>query len=1436
MLSCGTPRLPREARRRHQSRKRRWARTHEPQPGLSPAAVSQRPQRAPRTSLPKAAIQSPPSPRAQRPSLTSPRPSTPAVTLPAPEGPPEVLGRKGSLSQYYRQKIAEIEVEGPTSPRGKRSGHGRPAEGLRVLLPPEAVIRSPEPDRSLAGTGLSASPELGDSRGLASPQYSASLSASVGPSASLAAAERRRDSMMSAGSDEQVSESSAGSGDHQQKTVHDLLAERIRRGQQRASDILQRYDSVETLSRAGSSAAAQDELAMSLDRLRREIEKQEDVVTKKGENERVARLLEGKMDGAAIAAAEAESHQNEQFVPEDLTGMPVSDVHNYLLYCQMHQLGVVLRPVADGAAQAFIGRCDITDPTLRDSNGYPILTRTDLMPWAHLRQVTRHVSNARGKTMATALKSSPYEPIKGTVPLNAQLSKVGAQQTQMKSDLETALIEAEQRSGLREQQAAEGAAEADSLGLSASGGDASPTEGSLSGSRSPRSAAPSSPGSRTWGKTRASMLGGRIKMPKQGKAGLAASVSIKGPPGSPAGKGGTRRGSLTAVYAQLKSMESSAARMLDKIEEDSKRAMLASAQKLQQLLQKYNNESMHSLDKRKVAEMYVDEFNQSQFLGQCFARYGPQQEKIHFLVNRREQGVDPRQWGMAYQEADAPVFVLVPAGDDARRGKFRKWDTDRKDFVEMPPPFPPEGTEPVAVKLVASRMFYISPETGRIEEREEGAMLVPDFDGLSYAKDRVLPKHLAIRLRGDALKRALVEYYEEIRSEQLNLTYRDNMGLVSGSDVEHIEEVRALTDWRQSHGEEANNTVKTQQFLPGNYSAFDSFGQVTVLRDFADCVQFFRRMWRMGCPLRLNPNWNVVLDVDWLPVAPNDSINPLYDREAREALVLEKLKASQEWDMPSLRCAYDRIFTRDVIEGWRGLPRTRDDKKPSEQGVEVWRAYVRFRDELKVTEHFFKIRQLLLDPPLVFHKGRQVQELSERERQELRLPSGAEVFYARYGFGSKWRDVTDIVRHRIRHNLEVSADPEHFLHAVDLPDPPPRASRLLLVEHTDRAGCIERHPPGEREAVTALLSVERHVRQELRMRLNQRVLDLVSDLNEQRRAFREKHGDSSTDFVDCIWDYMMVHELRFGFEGAEATSPLTPSSPQGAQGALSEDSESAFGSTRKRTQHQGDQPGEGAALNTTVRAGGAADLGGADGRLGATAAAGVVMVKEGAGEEYLTRGQRLAAETLKRAGNRWGTVANPFAAAPQPLLVSSRQAADAVTRELRVREEREALMARERAHLTTFAGQSDVEQKWMSGDWGWPGPVAEQESGPTPSAQRINRRRSSDTLGEVAAAFRRASAGGVSRRSSASSAGNPAAAAVAALLAAQQRRRASSESTQQQLDVTRAPSSRPSSVRTAHLKGQGAEAQPQPQPQLVLGAPPAARRRRASSQHARPAE
>eukprot|EP01060_Flectonema_neradi_P041672 TRINITY_DN9964_c0_g1_i1.p1 TRINITY_DN9964_c0_g1~~TRINITY_DN9964_c0_g1_i1.p1 ORF type:complete len:457 (+),score=65.47 TRINITY_DN9964_c0_g1_i1:202-1371(+) len=195
------------------------------------------------------------------------------------------------------------------------------------------------------------------------------------------------------------------------------------------------------------------------------------------------------------------------------------------------------------------------------------------------------------------------------------------------------------------------------------------------------------------------------------------------------------------------------------------------------------------------------------------------------------------------------------------------------------------------------------------------------------------------------------------------------MGVVSKADEEHVHEVRALTDWRQSHGEEYGNTIKTQDFLPGNYSCFDSDGKLHVVKTFEQAISFIRQSWTEGKPLPLNPNWNVLLDQKWLPYVPTDSIKPLYNKEERDAAIMTRIanQTKAEWDLQSLSTAYNKIYRNEhVIEAWRGMPRTADGNKATE--LELWRTYVRFRDEWKVMQLFFKARMTLLFPMLYIHQ------------------------------------------------------------------------------------------------------------------------------------------------------------------------------------------------------------------------------------------------------------------------------------------------------------------------------------------------------------------------------------------------------------------------------------------------------------------------------------
>ena len=696
--------------------------------------------------------------------------------------------------------------------------------------------------------------------------------------------------------------------------------------------------------------------------------------------------------GAAIASAEALQFNDQPFVPEIHTGLPVCDVHNYLLYCQHHKVSIMLRPVADGAAQAFIGSFTLNDSTLLDAGGYPILDRTEHAPWALLSNITKNSSNAAGKTMSTSLKSSPYNPIKGCVPMVAQLSKVGAAQTKLKSKLEAALIEAEKGS-------------ADDTNTSTGGGD---------------------------------------------------------------GGGGEGNQALTQVYARLKSMETAAVRIFNKIAQDSNRAMEASRQNLTKLMQQYQTHSMQATEKRKVSEMYLDEFNNSQFLGECYLRYGPLREVVHYVGWKPLSTVESWMHHTPYQENSLPVFVLCPPGegmqgveDEEASGSdtptavrsaeretcFKRWDEEKSEFVKMPLGLP-ENTYPVPVVLVSSRQFYISEDTGRIEERKEGAMLVPDYDGLSFALDQVPPLELLPKPYNVSSVEEVAKVFTEAATQAMhgNLAQRyvHGMGMVCEKDIEHVLDVRSLTGWRQNHGVESNNTVKTQEFTPGNYTCFDSDGKLYIVHNFREAIAHVREAWKVGCPLKLNPNWNVLLDREWLPIVPSDSVNPLYDLEGAEASFIDRIKNSdQEWDMPSIKSAYERLYLKERVEGWTGAPRTREGKKA--QDVVTWRAYVKYRDTLKVVKKYFHIREILLYPPYHLHH-KFIEERSNNAQYQTVLQAAATV------------------------------------------------------------------------------------RSNMREYQNTLALRLIEGLEEERRVFENKHGLKSTDFIDNIWDYLMAHELRCGFD------------------------------------------------------------------------------------------------------------------------------------------------------------------------------------------------------------------------------------------------------------------------------------------------------------------
>lgn len=287
---------------------------------------------------------------------------------------------------------------------------------------------------------------------------------------------------------------------------------------------------------------------------------------------------------------------------------------------------------------------------------------------------------------------------------------------------------------------------------------------------------------------------------------------------------------LKAQKAQAGSLTQAFRRDIDQALEDSDVAC-------KELWGRYQNETVFSVDKAKISREFLDKFNESQFLGTTQAHW----RGFPILYTELPNG------DVLRDEKETPIFHIEKAGHCYQ---FLPAENDISKTPQDVAAPKEAGRTLKPVKVVTHRMFQMSSTTHRIEEEEHSYLIGPDFDGLCYGEripaNRTLEEH---------------EQWAEITTCPRLLP---SMGLVTELDIAHIKEVRTLTEWKQNHGYESGNTVKSQPITKGQYIVITP-RLVSVLQDFHQIISYYRSAWRAGIPLILNPNWRVSIDPLGLP-------------------------------------------------------------------------------------------------------------------------------------------------------------------------------------------------------------------------------------------------------------------------------------------------------------------------------------------------------------------------------------------------------------------------------------------------------------------------------------------------------------------------------------------------------------------------------------------
>eukprot|EP01012_Entosiphon_sulcatum_P046192 TRINITY_DN6195_c0_g1_i1.p1 TRINITY_DN6195_c0_g1~~TRINITY_DN6195_c0_g1_i1.p1 ORF type:complete len:869 (+),score=170.71 TRINITY_DN6195_c0_g1_i1:43-2649(+) len=549
---------------------------------------------------------------------------------------------------------------------------------------------------------------------------------------------------------------------------------------------------------------------------------------------------------------------DHRFIPEAETRLLVKDLHLYSLYCYANRISLILRDVAPGAASAYQGTFHLPDE-YNDDDGIPIYDKVTQIPRDVLNKMTEHRIKAVGKGITVGLKSSPYEPIVGNIPLDPRLSKLMRVFAQNVKELEERLL------GFEE------------------GDD-----------------------------------------------------------------------DITLNLLQLAKAESEKAVIIQKYEHENEKAMAESQRLYEELLGKYQAEMQYSFDKEKVSQTWIDRFHDARFLGETHFTNVNNQPVYYFV-----KGND-----VLRDNSHNPVFVAqTDTGWQLFNSALKAFEPVGPEVVEE---YEESGCVISPVKVVVYRRFALHKITKRIvEDTENVAMIVPDYDGLAYCYDRTYPAGVVDPKASDERNvQALVDYFEKQEKDRMNTSLVEGMGNVAPIDVQHVHEVRALTDWKQNHGEEFNNIAKTQELSRGNYVAIDSEGELQILHSAEEIFKYYRHLWMTGRPMPLNPKWQVTIDSEGLPVwTPKMQI---YDNKIELAMLIEQCEKLGRWTGKSLESAYKEIFPEEGIVKKFMLPHHRDDG--------ILREYVKLKDEEKVLKVWVKLKQQEMLPLLV---------LSEKDAEKL---------------------------------------------------------------------------------------------------------------------------------------------------------------------------------------------------------------------------------------------------------------------------------------------------------------------------------------------------------------------------------------------------------------------------------------------------------------------
>ena len=535
------------------------------------------------------------------------------------------------------------------------------------------------------------------------------------------------------------------------------------------------------------------------------------------------------------------SYIQSGYTLESKTCFPPQDLHLYQLYCINTKSIMVFRPVSPAVPSMYAGNSFIPQEFC-DSEGIP-LTMNEIDPdltMEDIQAITTRNCRVKGKGINISLKSSPYPPIEGLIPINPNLSKTYS--------------EARKKQRLLEDQL---------LGTSA-----------------------------TQHARLTVFLAKKLQHQKD------------------------YFGSNTLVA--IKEIENKLA---------------ASDHKLADLWDKYKGESMLCTDKLSVSCKYLDELNDSQFLGKTVAQWRGMD--LYF-----QQGDDG---DLERSATSGAPLIFAKRGDSMFR-----YDPVTNELLPQAVGKLSQMPSMQPIYVLTHKSFVISELSHRIEPDPDGDFIIaPDFDGLCYCAQ--LPH---------------MKFYEYAKfcETRLVMAYVPSMGIVNEADVKHVLDMRRMTQWKQNHGYECSNTIKTQELGTGDYVAVTP-DDVRLLNNFEDIIDFYRMAWTEGYPLLLNPNWKVVLGEDHLPTVYGDEhalpviddcgmsiISAKIEEYGKSSIETVKAEAA-EYEKESIAASKQQEAT-----GRRRIPPNCSSRLVQEMALVLGKKHL--------AEAFYAYRRWLLVPPL----------------------------------------------------------------------------------------------------------------------------------------------------------------------------------------------------------------------------------------------------------------------------------------------------------------------------------------------------------------------------------------------------------------------------------------------------------------------------------------